>query len=196
MTRNRLLIWAVIILLAVNIATIVSALSYSGRIKAYERAETEAITDERVMLFRDNLQLTDEQMNEFAGVNRSFNQNAMDISNRLERLRRDMVDELAGNEPDMKRIEGITSQVGMLHQELKMSTANYYLRLKAICNPEQQEGLKEMFVIMSDPESDINDLRRGPMVPGGRGRNMREMGRGQGWGQNQNQSRGRGRNGN
>ncbi|MBE0674693.1 MAG: periplasmic heavy metal sensor [Bacteroidales bacterium] len=182
MTRNRLLIWAVLILLGINIATIVSALSYSGRMRADEKSRAEAMVDQRMLFFRDHLQLTEEQMKEFAGINRAFNQEARRTTSRLEMLRRNMVDELAGNEPDMQKIESITEEIGLLHRELKMSTANYYLNLKSACNPLQQELLKEMFMMMSDPESDMNDLRRGPMGPGpgGRGRNMRGMGRGMG----------------
>jgi Spy/CpxP family protein refolding chaperone len=179
MTRNRLLIWAVLILLATNIAIVVSALSYSGRIKAEERTRSEEMADARVMFFRDHLQLTESQQRDFMIMNRSFTQNASRMTSRLDILRRSMVNELARPEPDMKKVEEITTEIGLLHRDLKQETAAYYLDLKKVCTPEQQERLKEMFMVMSDPEGDPDALRRGPMG-GGRGRNIRGNGRGMG----------------
>jgi Spy/CpxP family protein refolding chaperone len=186
MTRNRLLIWVVIILLATNIATVVSVMRNSG-----ERAEREvrgdAMTDARVMFFRDHLELTEGQMSDFMQLNRLFSQDARRMTTRLDILRRDMIEELAKAEPDMNRVEQITAEIGSLHNDLKQATAKYYLGLKKSCNPEQQERLKEMFMVMSDPQGDLNAIRRGPMGRpgqgpgpgqefGGRGRNMRGMG--------------------
>lgn len=181
MTRNRLLIWAVMILLAVNVATIVSALSYSGRIRGESAARSEAVADARVMFFREILQLTERQGREFIQLNRTFNQRAGRMAGRLEVLRRGMIEELAKPEPDMKKVESITAEIGTIHTNLKQETADYYLGLKGLCTPEQQERLKELFMVMSDPEGDLNQLRRGQMGPGpeGRGR-MRGMGRGPG----------------
>lgn len=181
MTRNRLLIWAVLILLAVNIAIVISALRYSGRIKAEEMVRSEAMADARVMLFREQLNLDERQNREFMQLNRTFNQRAGRIAGRLDVLRRNMIEELAKPDPDMQKVESITSEIGSIHSNLKKETADYYLGLKRVCTPEQQERLKEMFVVMSDPESDLNQLRRGQMGPGpaGRGR-MRGTGRGRG----------------
>jgi len=181
MTRNRLLIWAVLILLAVNIATIISALRNSGRVRAEEMVRSEAMSDARVMLFREQLQLDDRQNREFIQLNRTFNQRAGRMAGRLDILRRSMIEELAKPEPDMQKVGNITDEIGSIHSSLKQETADYYLGLKSVCTPEQQERLKEMFVVMSDPESDLNQLRRGQMGPGPaeRGR-MRGMGRGRG----------------
>lgn len=188
MTRSRLLIWVVLILLATNIATVVSVMRNSG-----ERAEREvrgdAMADARVMFFRDHLELTDGQMAEFMQMNRLFSQDARRMTTRLDILRRNMIEELAKAEPDMKKVDQITAEIGSLHNDLKQATATYYLGLKKSCNQEQQERLKEMFMVMSDPQGDLNAIRRGPMGRpgqgpgpgqefGGRGRNIRGMGRG------------------
>lgn len=188
MTRSRLLIWVVMILLATNIATVVSVMRNSG-----ERAEREvrgdAMADARVMFFRDHLELTDGQMAEFMQMNRLFSQDARRMTTRLDILRRNMIEELAKAEPDMKKVDQITAEIGSLHNDLKQATATYYLGLKKSCNQEQQERLKEMFMVMSDPQGDLNAIRRGPMGRpgqgpgpgqefGGRGRNIRGMGRG------------------
>jgi hypothetical protein len=181
MTRNRILIWAVLILLAVNIATVISALRYSGRVRSDELARSEAMADARVMFFTERLQLDERQNREFIQLNRTFNQRAGRKASRLDVLRRNMIEELARPEPDMEKVGSITEEIGLVHSALKQETATYYLDLKNVCTPEQQERLREMFMVMSDPESDINQLRRGQMGPGPaeRGR-MRGMGRGRG----------------
>ena len=118
MTRSRLLIWVVLILLATNIATVVSVMRNSG-----ERAEREvrgdAMADARVMFFRDHLELTDGQMAEFMQMNRLFSQDARRMTTRLDILRRNMIEELAKAEPDMKKVDQITAEIGSLHNDLK-----------------------------------------------------------------------------
>ncbi len=186
MTRNRLLIWVVMILLATNIATVVSVMRNSGE-SAEREVRGDAMADARVMFFRDHLELTEGQMADFMQLNRLFSQDARRMTTRLDILRRNMIEELAKAEPDMNRVDQITAEIGSLHYDLKQATATYYLGLKKSCNPEQQERLKEMFMVMSDPQGDLNAIRRGPMGRpgqgpgpgqefGGRGRNMRGMG--------------------
>jgi Spy/CpxP family protein refolding chaperone len=186
MTRTRLLIWVIMILLATNIATVVSVMRNSGA-SAGPEVRGDAMADARVMFFRDHLELTEGQMADFMQLNRQFTQSARRMTTRLDILRRNMVEELARPEPDMKRVDQITAEIGSLHNDLKQATATYYLGLKKSCNPEQQERLKEMFMVMSDPQGDLDAIRRGPMGRpgqgpgqefGGRGRNMRGMGRG------------------
>jgi Spy/CpxP family protein refolding chaperone len=186
MTRSRLLIWVVMILLATNIATVVSVIRSSGQ-RAEPDVRGDAMADARVMFFRDHLELTEGQMADFMQMNRLFSQDARRMTTRLDILRRNMIEELAKAEPEMKKIDQITAEIGSLHNDLKQATATYYLGLKKSCNPEQQERLKEMFMVMSDPQGDLNTIRRGPMGRpgqgpgaefGGRGRNIRGMGRG------------------
>lgn len=184
MTRNRLLLWAVLILLATNLATILSALRYSGRVKAEERTKNETIADSRVLFFRNHLNLTDSQMVEFVRLNRDFVQEARKSTSRLDLLRREMVENLSERTPDHGKIESLTDEIGGLHRDLKRTTASFYLGLKDVCSPEQQHILKEMFLVMSDPEGDIVQFRRGPMGQGpgqaGKGMNRRGSGRGMG----------------
>ncbi len=180
MTRDRVLIWVVLVLLAVNIATIISALRYSGKVKSDGTEAVGEVVDARQILFREHLGLTASQERDFVRLNSSFSQNAGRMTVRLDQLRREMVEELSRPDPEMKVIEKITEEIGSLHSNLKMETAEYYLGMKKVCTPEQQVLLREMFMVMSDPEGDLNTLFRGPIGPGpgGRGRNMRGFGRG------------------
>jgi len=182
MTRNRLLIWIILILLATNIATVVSVMVNSGRMNADRRARGSEMADARVMFFRENLQLSESQMSEFTKLNLKFGQVAGPITGELDRLRRNMIIELSNEKPDLEKVEKITEEIGSLHKQLKQATTKYYLGLKGVCNPDQQELLKEIFMVMSDPSGDLNSIRRGQMGPGGpgqgQGRNMRRPGRG------------------
>ncbi len=182
MTRNRLLIWIILILLATNIATVVSVMVNSGRMNADRRARGAEMADARVMFFRDHLQLSESQMSDFIQLNRKFGQVAGPMTGELDQLRRNMIVELSETEPDLDKVEKITEEIGSLHKQLKQATTKYYLGLKGVCTPEQQELLKEIFMVMSDPSGDLNSIRRGPMGPGGpgqgQGRNMRGPRRG------------------
>jgi len=181
MTRNRLLIWIILILLATNIATVISVMVNSGRMNADRRARGEEMADARVMFFKEHLQLSEIQMSEFIQLNRKFGLAAGPMTRELDLLRRNMIIELSMAEPDMKKVEKITEDIGSLHKQMKQATSKYYLGLKGICTPEQQELLKEIFMVMSDPSGDLNAIRRGPKGQGpgpGQGRNMRGMRKG------------------
>jgi len=186
MTKNRLLIWIVAILLVTNITTVVSVMINSRRVSAGIQNNGAETANAKVLFFNEHLQLTESQMADFMQVSRKFGQTAGPMTAELDILRRNMIIELARTSPDMGKVEKITEDIGVLHTKMKMATTTYYLGLKSICTPDQQERLKEMFMVMSDPAGDLDALRRGgPMGPGpgrGRNRNMQGMGRGPGWG--------------
>ena len=116
-------------------------------------------------------------------INRKFNQEARRTATKIGTLRFQMIDELAERQPDMEKTDSICSAIGELHRQLKVSTSDYYINIKAICNEEQQQMLHGLFKEMADPDADPANF--------GRGRGMQKnMGgrRGPGWQQNRQNS--------
>ncbi len=182
MKNRRILIWLVVILGVTNLATIISALSYSSSVRRAESERQEAATDARVIFFRDYLDLDEGQMRQFVNLNRSFSLRAGRITSQLDRLRRQMIEELSHDKSDDDKVNSIASQIGTLHKELKQATAEYYSDLRGVCTPEQRILLREAFLVMSDPQGDFDAFRRERMHqrrPGmGRGERPFGMGRG------------------
>ena len=179
--KYRVMLWVAVALLALNVATIAS-LFYHTRMgndaATVDRpeelnSEMEAIRAEMgARFFRDQLMLDSAQMGQFREINRKYNRSTHFIARELEFLRRDMVDVLGSDQPDTLKLNKIHNQIGKNHAELKRLTSDYYLEMKAVCTPEQQKILQEVFRGMVDRE-----VPPGPGRGMGRGRPYRGGGR-------------------
>ena len=174
MNKTRLLVWIVIILIAVNLATIISGVIYSSNRRQGEPARTEIPFNQRVDFFHNQLGLTSEQREHFLELNREFNQDARVITNKMNSLRHRMVREMAASDPDKPKLDEICSNIGILHSQLKIATVDYYLKMKNICDGPQQELLNNLFERMLNSDGYIEDMRPGY------GRQNRGMGMGRG----------------
>lgn len=162
LTRNtyRILIWVIVILFATNLSMGISFMYHKQQDKRFmEQLEEAAIkvpSEQRTRFFREQLNLNFEQVNTFRELNRSFNQAAWEITHQLEDLRANMVRELGKENPSEKILDSISKQIGELHTKLKKETIDYYLKMKAECNKEQQEKLNEIFISMLKKNEDVS----------------------------------------
>ena len=177
MNRTKILIWIILILFATNVATIVSGLIYTSNRKKAEASKVEIPINRRIMFFEEQLDLEWDQRNMFREYLSTFNQNARLTTNRINILRYQMIDEMAGDNPDTEKLNKISNEIGDLHSQLKKATISYYMNMKNICNKEQQKRLHDLFRVMADPEGDINSFGRGR----GRGQGMMRGRRGPWW---------------
>jgi len=172
--KYRILIWIIVILVATNLSSIGSF--YYHRIPEAKTPETKqedlnAIPGEqRTRFFRDQLNLNDEQIDQFREINRTFNRTARGIEMNLAQLREDLITELGTQNPDSTRLNQMATDVGNNHRELKQVTTTFYLNMKKICTPEQQAKLHEIFRAMLNKDNQVNLPQRGNQ--GGRWRNQ------------------------
>lgn len=156
----RILIWVIIILVATNLSMGISFIYHKQQDKKFmEQLEEAAIkvpSEQRTRFFKEQLNLNLEQVNTFRELNRSFNQVAWKITHHLEDLRANMVRELGKENPSEKTLDSISKQIGELHTQLKKETIDYYLKMKAECNKEQQEKLNEIFISMLKKNEDVS----------------------------------------
>lgn len=166
---NSILKWAVIALVVLNISTLTT-------IYFQRKSDLKSIADDPVELkpnavsaadkfsgryFRDKLNLTREQMQEFQRFNPEFRKEARTINIRLEELRHDMLDEMSTSETDTMKLNSLSGTIGEQHTQLKKITFRYYLDLKGICNPDQQLLLKELFYETFGNDSRLDSINRG-----------------------------------
>jgi Spy/CpxP family protein refolding chaperone len=170
--KYRILIWIIVILVATNLSTIGSF--YYHRIseaKETNQAGQNAIPGEqRTRFFRDQLNLNNEQLDQFRDINRTFNRTARGIEMNLAQLREDLIKELGTQNPDSDRLNQMATEVGNNHRELKQVTTTFYLDMKKICTEEQQVKLHEIFQSMLNKDNQVNLPRPGNQ--GGRWRNQ------------------------
>ena len=159
-TKYRILIWLVLILFAMNIATIASLVYHTRETK--KQTSTQKSADQSVVkaeqgagFFREQLNLDPEQVVRFRDVNRDYNRAAHRIANDLERLRQEMVALMGQAESDTIRLNAICVEIGHQHEQLKKLTVDYYLKMKSSCNEEQQIKLNYIFKEMVQKEDTV-----------------------------------------
>jgi len=171
--KSRILIWAVVILIATNLSTIGSFYYHRMlEVKATETKQEDQQTvpgEQRTRFFRDQLKLNAEQLDQFREINRTFNRTARGIETNLARLREDLINELGSRNPDSTRLNQIAVEVGNNHRKLKQITTVFYLDMKKICTSEQQAKLHDIFQSMLNKENQVNLPHPGNQ--GGRWRN-------------------------
>jgi Spy/CpxP family protein refolding chaperone len=125
--------------------------------------------EQRTRFFRDELSLSDKQIDQFRDINRTFNRTARNIEADLAQLRKELIDELGTQNPDNSKLDKLAIEIGENHRELKQVTTTFYLDMKAICNSGQQAKLHEIFQSMLNKDNQVNLPRPGNQ--GGRWRN-------------------------
>lgn len=138
--------WVVILLLTLNVVTI-GTIIY----RSYHPLAPPTITIEQDTpplngaFFRNELHFDDSQMALFKSENQKFKAKAVVTVGEIERLKQDMFKVLDSDEPDEAKIRSIAEEIGKQHRKLKIETAQFYLTLKQMCRPDQQDKLSTVF---------------------------------------------------
>ena len=169
-TENKysILIWAIVVLVIMNVTTIITVVYHKFQFDKIVSSTVDAkqaeIESERFSgrYFRDELNMSNAQMEKFKVINPVFRPKAKFITIELAEKRKQMLVEMATAKSDTSRLNALSDSIGQLHSELKRVTYRYYLEMKAICNPEQQVKLEKLF-----GEMFTNDLPLGSSGKGG-----------------------------
>ena len=94
-------------------------------------------------------------MDAFRTANRNFNPRVRQLSMEMGTMRQEMVNELAKENPDRQKLDSLAAAFGDLHRQLKEQTINYYMELRSMCTPEQQQQLHMLFRTMLNPDNDL-----------------------------------------
>lgn len=168
--RSEIYIWVIAILAVTNIATIGSIYYHLNSEKNTSTEQKyEVPSEQRTRFLTEQLSLTGDQTEQFRNINRTFNRTANPITNQLDDLRIEMLEELSANESNKKKLDDIAQEIGNLHTSLKKATIDFYLQMKSICTEEQQTKMYQIFHSMLNQEEDVK-LPRGRHQEG-RGRN-------------------------
>ena len=191
MEKRKLLIALVLFLVITNAVTIITVLLHTSQSSTKNQLDKKAVAIEvpgtipdtqRVLFFTKELKLDSEQQSKFRNIQRDYMRGARAISAEMSRLRDDLLQAMDQDQTDSIRLSLLSEQIGIKHTELKKLTVKYYIGLKAICKPDQQEQLYEIIRKIIKPDGDVQ-------LPEGEG--GRKGGRGQGrgpWWQNKNDS--------
>jgi hypothetical protein len=179
-TENKSwMIWAVVILAVMNIATIITVIYNRNQIREEKvvvesnllKAEATS-TGYSGRWFRDQLNFSNDQMARFVEFNPAFRENVRNINMDLNLLRQKMLSEMATEKCDTIRLNILSDSIGILHGNLKKVTYKYYIEIKNICDQQQQEKLEQLFGGMFVSDHRMGQYGKGGQQGRGRGRQI------------------------
>ena len=173
--KYRWLIWAILVLAVMNITTFVTII-YHNRKQAKQEFPTrpgQAWSESTSIkysgrYFRDQLNLSSDQMARFVAFNPQFRQEVRDINIELAEKRQQMLSEMSAAKSDTAILNALSDSIGILHADLKKLTYRYYMDFKKICDKQQQEKLEQLFGEMFAADDQMGQY--GNRGPHGRGR--------------------------
>jgi Spy/CpxP family protein refolding chaperone len=166
--RNRWMVWAIVALALLNITTLITVVYHKNQVIEKEVITiSDPVNSEGASVkysgryFRDELNLSNEQMSMFFQFNPEFRQEVREINQNLADKRQEMLVEMAQKNSDKNRLNLLSDSIGYLHANLKKATYMYYLNFKNICNPDQQKKLQQLFGEMFNSDTQMGQNGRG-----------------------------------
>lgn len=172
MKRNTILIWAVIVLALMNLATVGTIIYH---------VETDEKTNDTIQLMVNDFKLNNNIITQTLGLTASqssdckmvlneFRQSVREIHTGLNMNRAGLFVELQKDKPDTLVCNRFSREIGVLHQDLKMETSRFYLQLKNICPSENEENLHQLLAPLFYSENSFGQAGgRQHRFRGGRG---------------------------
>lgn len=168
--NKNILIWIIVILAVLNISTIGTIVyrryfsensfrnnSFRNNINHKNKFDENKIPDRHLgRFFRDELDLSREQHEQFRYFRRKYHRQAYIIKSEMQSKRNDIMRELSKEVSDTLCLQNIADEIGGLHIEIKHLTFKYYLEMKSICDDKQKEKLFKIFNKMANKNADIN----------------------------------------
>jgi hypothetical protein len=166
--KNNWMVWAIAVLALMNLATLITVVYHRNKsvdsevVALPDQAKSESTSVKYSgRYFRDELNLSDEQMKMFSEFNPEFRQKVMAINRSLDSKRHEMLIEMAEKNYDTNRLNLLSDSIGYLHASLKKQTYLYYMHFKSICNEQQQKKLEQLFGEMFSSDAQIGQHGRG-----------------------------------
>lgn len=159
-SNPKTLIWIIVILFITNISTIGTIIYNKRNHQKFQKTnhfeQINVPNNHLGRFFREELNLNYEQHQKFRNLRQNFHSNAIELTNKMQSKRNEIVCELGSEEADTAKLNQLANDIGELHKSLKYLTFNYYLDMKNICNTKQQQKLYEIFKLIVTNNGEIN----------------------------------------
>ena len=159
--KRTLLIAAIIFLAIVNVAALGTIafhrFFHDGGPPPHRQPELSPGSGRSFHFLRQELSLTDEQIDQMQSERALFEQEMGQVRTELHNKRKALMGALKASEPDKTRIYQLVDEIGGLQLELEKQGIEHILRHRQILTPEQHEKFLDMF----EHHFDKHGFRRG-----------------------------------
>lgn len=149
-TKYRILIGAVTLLAAINIA-ILATLGFH-HISPKETQTPSSEPKQQVNQIARELNFTPEQNEQFHNLRQIYFLQTKENRVALGQNYKLIMEELSLANPDKVLMDSLVNQIGKLHVEQQHATIDHFLKLQSICSEEQYEKLLQHFRQMLSPK--------------------------------------------
>lgn len=146
LVKNRILLILVIVLVLLNVATIATIVWQTRKLNRFDQppfmGKLYGHRNFQEYVIK-KLNLDPSQARAYMAADSLFRDKSKAIFMDMQQLRKQMVEEILKANPDTVRLSELSKQLAVEHIRLKDNTFDFLLRLKKICNPDQQAMLNE-----------------------------------------------------
>ncbi len=159
-TKVKILIWLVIALAILNIATILTIFYHGKQIKHryfLSRGMSMHVQPHEFQgyFLINKLNFNKEQLEQFHKINYYFKNSSVEIAGQMNDNRLGIINELKKGKTDTIELFNYARKIGDLHYKLKKNLAIYLLELKNICTPSQKDTLLQVLSNLNTKEQEI-----------------------------------------
>ena len=141
-SKNRLIFWVLIILVAVNIAALVSFFVYPKTQVAPACCPPE---EQQCIDYRDELNLSEKQTLQVNAINKQYMESAEPIAKAIKEARAGILTELEEEAPDTMKLDTLAHRLAMLQLKIQKENIKQYSALKRVCTKEQAHRLSALY---------------------------------------------------
>lgn len=148
LSTKSILVIVIVFLLGTNIASLIA---FSNHVKVVHQSQDQEIkvpSSQLGQFFKSQLNLTEDQADQFRKFRRNYNQSANRVLHNMESIRENMAMELRSKAPNRETLHNYAQQLGEEHMELKEHTFNYYFNLQSALDTDQKEKMVDIFQAM------------------------------------------------
>ncbi len=149
-TKTRVLIGAVILLAAINVA-VIATIGFHFINAPKELPPIAPNEIQRTRFIANELNLTPEQREEFKELRDQFMRDVQSVKNEIKNTYKLSMIELSKDKPDNHILDSLSDEIARLHRKHHKVTIEHFKKVKEVAiTPEQQEHFKRMFYRMMD----------------------------------------------
>lgn len=163
--KKNLAILLLILLTVVNVAAL-ATIAYH-RLESKRRFRPVGRPDTPMNCIKQELGLNEKQVKEFESHDKRFREETKPIHDSLRAKRKELMDEIAAEKPDVDKLDKLAEEIGALETTLKKKTTTHLLEGKEILTPEQQ---KKFFSLFKEGRDRMRGFRERGKGTGGRPR--------------------------
>lgn len=161
LTKNRMLVGAVILLIAINLATLGTiAFKRKQVIPPPQARENQMPRHSRMIAKELNLSTGQEvKLDELRKVySKQTQENKIALRNHYRMIMRELSSEI----PNEQFLDSVAVEIGKLHVEQQRATIEHFLTLREVCSLEQYEKLQQIFKhrMFNEPRRDMEQRRQ------------------------------------